>query len=1381
MTSYRARITAILLCIAIYSYGQIAEGKTAAEGKPNIVLILADDLGYGSLGCYGNKEISTPNVDRIAADGMPEKAAQLRAKFLDWRKEVSAQSMEATPEYTCKVIRDRHRVDGVWRPLPSSLGQGLLAERVGAWRQKRLWHMLDAEDDYLLSGFESRPGRHPWQGEHVGKWLHAATLAYEQTRDERLLGSLRRVVDRLLAAQLPNGYLGTYGDDYTFMALPENDSVPNVVDDVAPQKKQGSLKQRSSKPRGGWDTWTFRYNIYGLLTYEKFHPDERVVDACRKMADLLIDVYGEGKADLTHYGTRQGISATTLLESIVMLYERTRDQKYLEFAEHIVAMSEANPKLRLMGAMLDRESVVYSGDGKAYQLMANLLGYLRLYRNTGDERYLKTVLNAWQDIKMHHIDVTGGPWGRHMPYNGNRECFALASDYDPAAVDVETCSTTTWVQLNLHLFEATAEARYAAEAERAVFNALLAAQHENGVDWCYYVRANQNRRPYETAIKCCSSSGPRALEMFAASLVGEIEDGVAFASLTPCSVVLPERFGQGKIRVTGNYPVNPDVTIRCDESGGEEFAIEFHDPLQSQLKAARINGKKILPDKTDRGFYRVVRNWQAGDELVLEFDYLLSSHAVTPKDEPAWIAFTYGPWALAEQTNDGAAVAEPFIGKDADSTSLSQWLEPWSGDRDEGPKFRIRDTDIQLRPFYSAGSRETGPRTYFRLVEADEPPARRQSAPPAADGARDQAERKLNLVLILADDLGWSDTTLYGKTSLYETPNIERLAARGMTFTNAYAAAPICSPTRASIMTGQTPARLGFTAPAGHIPEVKLQAEAQATASPHQKSTNVKSATRFDPTLPTLAGLIQQAGYATAHFGKWHLGREPYSPLEFGFDVDIPHWYGPGPKTSYLAPWNYENLKEGAPGDHIEDRMAEEAVRWMENRDRTKAFYLNYWQFSVHAPFGAKPELIARYRGKVKRGDAQQSPTYAAMVHSLDDAVGSLLDALDAEGIADDTVIVFYSDNGGNIHCGLEETDASGEKYIAAITSNQPLRGGKGNIRDGGIRVPAVVVWPGVTKPGSWSNVRIQSTDLYPTILRMLNVERPERQVIDGVDFTPALRGEQVDRGPMFTLVPSHGNTPEWLPPAMSVHDGDWKLIRIFYFGENGKHDYRLYNIREDMGETKNVAAEYPEKVKALDRLIEDYIAAANVAIPLPNPNFDPAKFDPSTIGIQQGGLKMPPGSGSKMTGPAPAVSKASMLGWTARGAAISVESNSLQIAADRGQPLLINAKLRCNGPLAVKLRMRTAEDGAGAIQWRTEGQELFPPSGQRQSFGVNGGDWQELTVPLAVEGRLIHLRLYPPASKQPMEIDWIEIGPVDGDDKETQRWDFGDAASGPK
>ena len=644
------------------------------------------------------------------------------------------------------------------------------------------------------------------------------------------------------------------------------------------------------------------------------------------------------------------------------------------------------------------------------------------------------------------------------------------------------------------------------------------------------------------------------------------------------------------------------------------------------------------------------------------------------------------------------------------------------------------------------------------------------------------AESPKNILLILADDLGWADTTLYGETSLYETPNLERLAARGMTFSNAYAASPICSPTRASILTGQNPARHGMTAPAAHLPEVRFDPVALTNGPPHQKCTNVKSATRLDPSIPTLAQQLKDGGYSTAHFGKWHLGLEPHSPLELGFDVDIPHWHGPGPKTSYLAPWGYENpdFEEGEPGEHIEDRMAEEAVTWLKNRDKTKPFFLNYWQFSVHAPFGAKPELIDRYRPKIDRASEQQSPTYAAMVHSLDDAVGVLLDALEAEGILDETIIVFTSDNGGNIHCGLEETDATGEKYVTAITSNHPLRGGKGGIHEGGIRVPAVVTWPGVTEPGSRSEVRIQSNDFYPTILRMLDIEWTGDHAIDGIDFTRALRGEAMEREPMFTFVPGHGNTPQWLPPSMAVHHGDWKLIRTFHYGENGDHAYRLYHLGVDIGETHSLAAERPDKVQELDQLIEDYLAEAEVVVPLPNPNFDPDKFDPTTIGVQAGGLKMPrakPEAGAPM--PVTTVSKESMLGWTAKGAEISVEEGVLRMTATSRQPFLAHAKMRMEGPVQARFRVRAREDGTIRWQWRTEGQELFPKTGQSKSFRYAGGDWQEVSLRLPVEGQLVHLRFFPPPSKQPVEIDWIEIESAAQEEKE--RWDFDAVADSTK
>jgi len=458
----------------------------------------------------------------------------------------------------------------------------------------------------------------------------------------------------------------------------------------------------------------------------------------------------------------------------------------------------------------------------------------------------------------------------------------------------------------------------------------------------------------------------------------------------------------------------------------------------------------------------------------------------------------------------------------------------------------------------------------------------------------DATSSKLNLIFILADDLGWSDTTLYGTTKLYETPNLERLAARGMTFNRAYAASPLCSPTRASILTGMNPARIGITAPNCHLPQVVLKPKAHDSVAPTERATVVESATRLDTRYVTLAERLAAAGYATAHFGKWHLGKEPYSPLEQGFDLDIPHWPGPGPAGSYVAPWKFPAFRERCPGEHIEDRMADEVVAWIESH-KDQPFFVNYWQFSVHTPFDAKRELIEKYRPRIDPQSPQRSPTYAAMVQSLDENVGKVQKAVDRLGLASKTAIIFFSDNGGNMYNQLDGTTP---------TSNAPLRGGKGTVYEGGVHVPAVVVWPGVTAPHSRSDTIIQSTDFYPTILNLLGLPPTENQPVDGKDITPALKGEPFDRGPIFTYFPHNPNVPDRLPPSVTVHRGDWKLIRIFFDAGNGKHRYALYNLREDVGETHNLAGQHPELVRELDALITTFLTDVQAVLPMPNPRY---------------------------------------------------------------------------------------------------------------------------------------------------------------------------------
>jgi DUF1680 family protein len=575
----------------------------------------------------------------------------------------------------------------LWEPFRPLEQQGLLGERLDGWREKRLWYVADTS--WLLSGFESRPGSHAWQGEHLGKWLHAAVLAHHATRNDTLKKVLDSRVAKLLAAQLSNGYLGTYSEDERFYADPE-----------AP---------------GGWDIWTHRYNLYGLLAYEQYHPNERVVYACRRMGDLLMEVYGPGQHDITAYGTRKGISSTCLMESMALLYGRTKEGKYLDFAEQIVAMSEKNPDLRLMDAMLHQESVVYPGEGKAYQLMANLLGYYQLYLHTGKEDYFRTAVNGWEEIRQNHLLETGGPWTRKRPYNANAECFALPADFEPGLARVENCCTVTWIQLNLHLFELTGLARYADEAERAFYNQLLGAHHPDGMDWCYFTRPNETARPYDSSISCCASSGPRALEMFASHQVGAMGDDLCISGYAPSRYRLPERFGGGTLKITGQFPYPSGIGIEFETVRTERFIVAFRIPSGTRLYGAQVNGKSLSHKRNERNFYQASRKWRPGDVLRLELTYALKGDTLSGQERRRWVAFSCGPLVLSQEINAATAIEQPFLDRDVKVDDLPDLLAMPGHPVREARDFVVgmEGANITLIPYYLAGTRESGPRTYF--------------------------------------------------------------------------------------------------------------------------------------------------------------------------------------------------------------------------------------------------------------------------------------------------------------------------------------------------------------------------------------------------------------------------------------------------------------------------------------------------------------------------------------------------------------------------------------------------------------------------------------------------------------------------------------------
>lgn len=601
-----------------------------------------------------------------------------------------------------------------------------------------------------------------------------------------------------------------------------------------------------------------------------------------------------------------------------------------------------------------------------------------------------------------------------------------------------------------------------------------------------------------------------------------------------------------------------------------------------------------------------------------------------------------------------------------------------------------------------------------------------------------------NVIVILADDLGWSDTTLYGNTAYYQTPNVERLAKRGMTFTRAYSASPLCSPTRSALLTGLSPARTGITVPNCHEPRVVLQATTGKKGPPDQKAIMPDPPTRLKTEYRTLAETLKDAGYATAHFGKWHLGPEPYSPLQQGFDVDLPHHPGPGPAGSFVAPWKFANFKEKSPGEHIEDRMAAEAVAWMEQH-KEKPFYLNYWMFSVHAPFDAKKANIDKHRGRTDPKDAQRSPTYAAMIQSMDDAIGTLLDGLDRLKLADDTIIIFTADNGGNMYNEVDGTTP---------TSNRPLRGGKATMFEGGTRVPGVIVWPGIAAPGGRSDAIIQSEDYYPTLVEALAIKPEEGQPFDGHSILPALKGDALAGKAVFQYFPHNPGVPDWLPPSVSVHRDDWKLIRIFHGGDNGAHRHLLFNLREDLGEKNNLAAQKPELVAELDSLIEGFLKETKAIVPVPNPAFDPAKYRPELEG-----KPLPKGKAKAKEAAKPATKgkddgDPALQGWKARDCRGAVKEGILRITNIGSECFLGFAAGKHSGPTAVKFRIR-AKVGSSHLDWLPGG---IGSQQERVDFTLHGGGWEEISVELPARGPLGIVRLYLPMQEQPVEIDWIEM-----------------------
>lgn len=446
-----------------------------------------------------------------------------------------------------------------------------------------------------------------------------------------------------------------------------------------------------------------------------------------------------------------------------------------------------------------------------------------------------------------------------------------------------------------------------------------------------------------------------------------------------------------------------------------------------------------------------------------------------------------------------------------------------------------------------------------------------------------------NFVFFLVDDMGWTDAGCFG-SSFYDTPNIDRLAASGMRFTNAYAACPVCSPTRASIMSGKYPARINLTDWLKGGRRGKLLPAEYLDAMPLEEVT--------------IAEALKEAGYGTFFAGKWHLGKEGFWPEDQGFDVNRGGIDRGGPYggKKYFSPYGNPRLEDGPDGEHLPDRLASETVKFIsERKDKPFLAYLSF--YSVHTPLMARKDLKEKYLAKKNKlaleaqwGQegarkvrlVQEHAVYAGMIEAMDQAVGKVLDGLERMGLSENTVVILMSDNGGL---------STSEGFP---TSNLPLRAGKGWLYEGGIREPMIVRWPGNVRSGSRCDEPVISTDFYPTMLEMASLPARSGQHMDGVSIVPLLRQSgRLNRKAIYWHYPHYGN--QGGSPGGAVRCGDYKLIEFY---EDNRVE--LYDLKKDIGEKKDLSERMPEKTEQLRAMLRRWRREVDAKMPMPNPNWKP-------------------------------------------------------------------------------------------------------------------------------------------------------------------------------
>jgi len=509
---------------------------------------------------------------------------------------------------------------------------GFLGVRLDGNEANRL---VEIDESRLLDGFRNRPGRQAWEGEHVGKWLHAATLAWNYSQDPSLRDKLDRVVAQLGRWQLEDGYLGTY--------LPA---------------------QRWTE----WDVWAHKYDMIGLLTYYRFTGNTNALEISRRCADLLCRTFGtnDSQQDILKAGWHVGMAPTSVLEPMVWLYRYTGEKRYLDFCRYILAEWEKPDGPRIVSTLLKAKRVDKVGNGKAYEMLSCLNGMLEFYRTTGEKQLLEAALIAWQDIVDKRLYLTGTA--------SHHEHFHDDFDLPNGEANVgETCVTVTWIQFNAQLLRLTGEARFADELERAVYNQLLGAQKPDGSAWGYYVQL-EGRKPYSAELSghCCLSSGPRGVALIPTFAFGTEANGVVINFLEPGQARLALKDGTiVRVEIVSHYPSEGRVRIRLGLERSSRFELKIRVPAWSRGATMTIAGESTKSSLQSGDYARLLREWRDGDTIELSIPLplraLIGEHGNRGK-----IAFACGPLILAadDALNPEAPVGS--FGFRADANQLAR-------------------------------------------------------------------------------------------------------------------------------------------------------------------------------------------------------------------------------------------------------------------------------------------------------------------------------------------------------------------------------------------------------------------------------------------------------------------------------------------------------------------------------------------------------------------------------------------------------------------------------------------------------------------------------------------------------------------------------------